>query len=457
MNRNMVAGVRTPNFQILYERLQKATDYPDPRIRKKPFDNSVTLSKAKELLANKIFRCFSTEEGESNFGLIQAALLFNAVDYAKNTLQSEYNKAQESKDLLYQFQLLEFAHDSKIVFNQSLLPDSRLTELRQIHNLIGAKLKLNEYLERIRLAYKDTDKERHRLSVHLDEFLSRNVNLHKEFPFLLLKVEIGSKILTRLHLAAAALQFQLAALYIRTNTNSLEKFKEVSNAVLSAIECGRRDKAEYYNIALNSVECTNRIHQIQKDKLTALRTIELGFAFGNLNQIKSGMASLVENKDRFSHLLFLKYTYLASLGCLFLQEFSEGHAFLKETQGIPNPSRNNFYWQIDILDYIFHSEKGNWEYITSTISSKKRKYRGSGLPMLILETIEERIKTSGELNDFGIHKYLEKLTELKSQSIARKQLEYFDFALYLMGKLHGSDIYTSFRTIHGDIPMNLAI
>jgi len=440
---------KNPRYLQLFDRMEKMQSFDSKAIRKPPFDNSSTFYKSREMLVEKLIRCFTIENNPfPNYdALMRTAFDFAAVDLAREYFRKEYEYLKAKGIAIDLFCLMDYKDNQIMDFDIDLAEGIEVPSTLELLEAINAQSSARKMVEQARQTFKESRDVREQFSSEINDFLEGLGNVELD-DYHRLKLKVASEILKFDFEKAADYQFELTISLLNKSHRgfAIRMIREISNAITLFLLQGNREKATELTMILSGVEVKNELEERQKEERWIRRSIETAFTFGIPELAEDGIEKMDAWQGLFNSAHIARYHFIASLCFVFAGDFEKGHQVLRRLINSPREVRQHLLWQIDVLDCIFHLEKGNFDYLESTLDSKRKKFRSLPYVSMVLKGIDRLVKEQGRVSVKMVEEIIEIQNEMETIDSQRREIRYFNFAFYLEAKLKS----LSLRKIYAD-------
>ena len=452
---------KPPKYVTLYRLLADLQVFDEEKIRKKGFKSSSEFYKRREQLLKSIITCFSQVEFSATtpYSFIITALRFGAWEMAQKYFEqkAKLNLANAEYPELLQLSMLrdEIWEDFRI----KLDPNLNLPSSLSIFQTLETQIKCNQLLIEARKAFKMSTQEKIWLANRISEKISSHSFVPLLHSFLHQRLQINFKLLIGKHKEGAKLQVCLTEELIKNPTTcSLPKLiRNVSNAVTSSLILENRSKALFFSFYLAKIDTQNFLQEKLKREFWIKRSIDVGYSFGELSILEHGLSELKTNRNEISNETIAKYLFKGALTYLHLGKTDEGHSIIRNLDNATRSIRQFLPWQIDILNLIFHLEKGNFDIVLDTLVWRKRKFRNHPYLSLILNTIGVLAEVETRIESLEVEEIKREQMTLFCSGNIPKRNQTFDLGLYLSAKQKGKTMQEIYLESKGTKTMSIAL
>jgi len=461
LRKNARIGKKRPKYLHLFNRMVRMDDYDEEILRQAPFKDASTYYKSRELLLEKLISCLSNEDNPSptHWSYIKTAVRYGAMEIAKYYFRKEFEQVSENGDDGEMLSLCRFRERTLRDYQVDLADELEIDDTVTVLKVINWEEKALDLIRETRLSLRKDEKEREKLRKKVKAFLNTLSGRIMKGGYYRQKLLVALELLQYNFPAAAPLQMEMVDSILGEGllVSPIQKIREIANAVTLALRLKQKDAAINYIFHLSQIQPQNQYEERVKNERWIRRSIEAAFTFGQPELALQSLVAMQKQMGLFPEATVAVYHYVICLAFFYEEKFEAGHKVVKEAFTLPKAIRRHLPWQFEVLNLLFHFEKGNHDYLLSVLDSKRKTFRKQAFPSFILKGLDLTLRNNGKI-DPRILEQVQTLEErLPHSQFVKEGKSFFDFTAYIKVRASSSSLRDALDEMLGQRILAVAI
>lgn len=422
--------------------MNAATEFDAEAIRGEEFKSAKAFSVAKKKILDVLVDSIAHFEfgGEGN-PQIEIARDLELKDYTQKLLTSSFRKAHASENLEELHRLhgiaLELAGDP--VYNYAY-PEEVLSYEEVIAEM-GLQKQFLTSLKELRGSMTRESHDRIMLARNLAREVDETTPTTKRSSFLKAKTLIGCNILEN-NLSAALHNQENLVKGLRIGSlksTPIEMLSEHSILVTIHLAVGNTNLARQHAIRMGALPTRNPREERHMNTFFINNTFSLAEKTLNMDILEQGLERFQASSEYLSTTLQAVQLRVAAVVTYYNGEFKKALRLLTKLESINSSAWESFSWLIRLVELNALIELNDWEQFDYSLTRAKRAIDEDDgpYPKAILQFLEKAGKHyPHQPSDIELLNSLAQFDQLEEDSKSMKQMQVFDFRVFLKSKLN---------------------